>query len=63
MWLALDRDDSGLIDAGEFGAFMRRGEADAKRVPIHEMRRQLATAQSYQVYVNKEAVARREVPT
>ena len=30
MWVALDEDSSGFISAGEFGRFMRRGEAEGE---------------------------------
>ena len=33
LWLALDEDNSGLITAGEFGAFMRLGEGAATHAP------------------------------
>ena len=34
VWLALDKDSSGFITAGEFGAFMRRGERILS-APVH----------------------------
>ena len=36
IWLALDQDHSGLISAGEFGAFMRLGEGAATHAPASE---------------------------
>jgi Ca2+-binding EF-hand superfamily protein len=42
VWLALDKDDSGHINAGEFGAFMRLGMPEEARVAPLERRRQIA---------------------